>query len=127
MLYHFETKAYATTKVSIVVFVLFGSATIFSFLLSAITEKRLLSFKEIVTIILSICGLYMIFTQDGSMKIDFNEGMVSAIIAGFGYGVFCFFPVSSGLAQEFPKCLSFFSLVQSVYLFLSKKTYIFIH
>ncbi|EBB0366642.1 DMT family transporter [Salmonella enterica] len=32
----------------------------------------------------------MIFTQDGSMKIDFNEGLVSAIIAGFGYGSFLF-------------------------------------
>ncbi|ECK2142521.1 DMT family transporter [Salmonella enterica subsp. enterica serovar Enteritidis] len=117
MLYHFETKAYTTTKVSIVVFVLFGSATIFSFLLSAITEKRLLLFKEIVTIILSICGLYMIFTQDGGMNIQFNEGLISAIIAGFGYGGFLFLSrklrFGAGIPQMF--ILLFFG---SVYLFI---------
>ncbi|EBJ3538076.1 DMT family transporter [Salmonella enterica] len=117
MLYHFETKAYTTTKVSIVVFILFGSATIFSFLLSAITERRLLSFKEIVTIILSICGLYMIFTQDGGMNIEFNKGSVSAIIAGFGYGGFLFLSrklrFGAGIPQMFT--LLFFG---SVYLFI---------
>ncbi|ATI92485.1 DMT family transporter [Salmonella enterica] len=126
MLYHFETKAYATTKVSIVVFVLFGSATIFSFLLSAITEKRLLSFKEIVTIILSICGLYMIFTQDGSMKIDFNEGLVSAIIAGFGYGSFLFLSRKLRFGAGIPQMLIllFFG---SVCLFIPFEKNVYIH
>ncbi|MBK4715309.1 MULTISPECIES: DMT family transporter [Tenebrionibacter/Tenebrionicola group] len=105
VLYHFETKAYTTTNVSTVVFILFGSATVFSFLLSAISEKRILSLKEVITIVLSVYGLYLIFSQDGEMNITLNEGLICAIIAGLGYGGFLFlsrkFRFGAGIPQMF--------------------------
>lgn len=117
ILYHFETKAYTTTNVSTVVFVLFGSATVFSFLLSAVAEKRMLSFNELITIVLSLCGLYLIFAQDGGINMALNEGLICAIIAGLGYGGFLFLSrklnFGAGIPQMFT--LLFFG---SIYLFI---------
>ena len=117
ILYHFETKAYTTTNVSTVVFVLFGSATVFSFLLSAIAEKRMLSFNELITIVLSLCGLYLIFAQGGEINMALNEGLICAIIAGLGYGGFLFLSrklnFGAGIPQMFT--LLFFG---SIYLFI---------
>lgn len=117
ILYHFETKAYTTTNVSTVVFVLFGSATVFSFLLSAISEKRMLSFKELITIILSVCGLYLIFSQSEGIDIVLNEGLVCAIVAGLGYGGFLFLSRKLNFGAGIPQMFTLL-LFGSIYLFI---------
>lgn len=61
--YHFETEAYINDNVSSVVFVLFGSSTVFLFILSALVEKRFFSVQEIMATCLSLFGLYLIFLK----------------------------------------------------------------
>ncbi len=62
MLYHFETAAYTQTTISTVVFVL------------------------------SVAGLYLIFMQTDAVAFTFNKGLISAMLAGLGYGLFLFLP-----------------------------------
>ncbi|MBD2821537.1 DMT family transporter [Xenorhabdus sp. 42] len=103
ILYHFETHAYSTTDVSTVVFVLFGSATLFSFILSAIAEKRFFGFKEIQAMILSVIGLYLIFAENGNIDLTINAGLINALIAGLGYGLFLFLSKKLKLGAGFPQ------------------------
>ncbi|ECH6006309.1 EamA family transporter, partial [Salmonella enterica] len=67
--YHFETEAYINDNVSSVVFVLFGSSTVFLFILSALVEKRFFSVQEIMATCLSLFGLYLIFSQGQGIRI----------------------------------------------------------
>ncbi|EHU7139077.1 DMT family transporter [Salmonella enterica] len=105
ILYHFETTAYITLNVSSVVFTLFGSATVFLFLLSALMEKRFFNLSEAITIAISVAGLYLIFMCDKKENISFSYGLFFASIAGIGYGTFLYLSkkmkFGSGLPQMF--------------------------
>lgn len=105
ILYHFETTAYTTLNVSSVVFILFGSATVFLFLLSALTDKRFFNLSEAITIAISIAGLYLIFMCDKKANISFGYGLFFASVAGIGYGTFLYLSkkmkFGSGLPQMF--------------------------
>ncbi|HFZ8317025.1 TPA: DMT family transporter, partial [Salmonella enterica subsp. enterica serovar Litchfield] len=105
ILYHFETTAYTTSNVSSVVFTLFGSATVFLFLLSTLMEKRLFNLSETITIFISMLGLYLIFMYDEKTNILLNYGLFWASIAGIGYGTFLYLSkrmkFGSGLPQMF--------------------------
>ncbi|EKO3572981.1 DMT family transporter [Vibrio navarrensis] len=86
ILYTFETKAYDTLNVAVVVFILFGSSMITTFILSCLLDRRMIKFRELVSIVLSITGLSLIFSYDLGDE-SFN-GLVNATFSGFGYGVF---------------------------------------
>ncbi|MBS9782488.1 MAG: EamA family transporter [Arcobacter sp.] len=86
-LYNFETMAYTSINVAVVVFCLFASSTMMTFALSAYLDKRFLSKIEMITVILSIIGLVLIFL-DGQAQTQSNLGVFYAILSGFGYGVF---------------------------------------
>ncbi|PKG37194.1 DMT family transporter [Psychromonas sp. Urea-02u-13] len=120
MLYHFETAAYETINVPVVVFCLFGASTITTFILGAIFEKRFLNFRELISIIMSMLGLYFLFI-DGGMQDKNLVGVFNAIMSGVGYGVFLVLSkrleISSGLTTIF--CLLFFGLIYLVFPFIS--------
>lgn len=85
-LYTFETKAYDTLNVAVVVFILFGSSMVTTFVLSCFYDKRLISVKELISIALSIVGLGLIFSYE--LGGESLAGVVNAMISGIGYGVF---------------------------------------
>lgn len=85
-LYFFETAAYRTVNVAVVVFLLFGASTITTFLLNAILEKRFLYLKELLSSLLAVVGLALIFSPNESQSN--NMGLYYAVISGIGYGVF---------------------------------------
>ena len=87
VLYFFETNAYKYEKVSIVVFVLLGSAVITTFALSAITNKKRLNLHETLSCTLAVIGLALIFGVNGFFNESYS-GILLAIIAGIGYGTF---------------------------------------
>ncbi|NPD01265.1 DMT family transporter [Brenneria sp. hezel4-2-4] len=116
MLYHFETSAYSTTNVATVVFMLFGTATVFSFMLSAIAEKRLFSWKEIQAITLSIVGLYLIFSDESGIELSFTVGLINAMLAGIGYGLFLFLSKKLKLGAGMPQMCTLL-LFGSIYLY----------
>jgi drug/metabolite transporter (DMT)-like permease len=100
VLYFFETNAYKYEKVSIVVFMLLGSAVLTTFALSAILNKKWLRLHEVMSCALAILGLALIF----GVNVAFNEGYTGiflALIAGVGYGTFLTlspkFKIGSGL------------------------------
>lgn len=100
VLYFFETNAYGYEKVSVVVFLLLGSATITTFILSALLQKHKIRIYEIASCILALIGLGLIFGMQDIHGIQL-QGLILAIIAGFGYGVFItispIFNIGSGL------------------------------
>ncbi|WJV64315.1 DMT family transporter [Pectobacteriaceae bacterium CE70] len=117
VLYHFETNAYVTTNVSTVVFILFGSATVFSFLLSAISERRFFNVKEMQAIVLSIVGLYLIFSNDGGINLSLDKGLINAALAGLGYGLFLFLSKKLKLGSGIPQ-MCILLLFGSIYLYI---------
>ena len=87
VLYFFETNAYKYEKVSIVVFMLLGSAVITTFALSAILKKKWLHLHETLSCALAVLGLALIF----GVNVFSNEGYLGillALVAGVGYGTF---------------------------------------
>lgn len=113
-LYTFETRAYETLNVAVVVFILFSSSMIATFLLSCIYEKRMLNFKEIITIPVSLLGLALIFSFN--LEGQSVEGATYAAISGIGYGIFLVlskrFAVGSSIAT-----LTSLLLFGTIYLF----------
>ena len=100
VLYFFETIAYQYTKVPLVVFLLLGTATITTFILKAILNKRLLKFGEVLSCLFAVIGLSLLF--DIKMVNEQNIiGIICAFIAGVGYGSFLTFSsrlrIGSGL------------------------------
>lgn len=87
ILYHFETAAYETINVPVVVFCLFGASTITTFILEAIIEKRFLYLKEMLSIIMALFGLSLIFIEGGLLDENMS-GMLNAMLSGIGYGTF---------------------------------------
>lgn len=100
VLYFFETAAYKYEKVTIVVFMLLGSAVITTFILSSILERKWLRFHDFISCVFAISGLGLIF----GVNIAINEGCIGiflALIGGIGYGIFLTitprFNIGSGL------------------------------
>ncbi len=87
VLYHFETAAYESVNVAVVVFCLFGSATITTFFVEVLIEKRFFNVSESVSITLALFGLYFIFI-DNEVGFDNSEGLSFALLSGLGYGLF---------------------------------------
>ncbi|MCL1124300.1 DMT family transporter [Shewanella surugensis] len=120
ILYHFETAAYETINVPVVVFCLFGASTITTFILEAIIEKRFLHLNEILSMMMAIFGLSLIFIEGGLL--DENMiGMVNAMLSGMGYGTFLVlskrFNIGTGLVTLFG--LLFFGVIYLSFPFLS--------
>lgn len=86
ILYTFETKAYESLNVAVVVFILFGSSTIVTFILDSILDRRFLTLREILSISLSLIGLGFIFSYE--LSYQSINGVINAIISGLGYGIF---------------------------------------
>lgn len=102
ILYTFETNAYRYINVPVVVFLLLGTATITTFILSAILQKHTLRPHEILSCILAISGLGLVFGIYDLATLKINAiGTILAIIAGIGYGGFLtfshVFKIGSGL------------------------------
>lgn len=102
VLYTFETNAYRYANVPVVVFLLLGSATLTTFILSAILRKHMLRIYEVISCILAICGLGLVFGVHDLHALKINLiGAVLAMIAGIGYGAFLAFShalkIGSGL------------------------------
>ncbi len=112
VLYNFETMAYGSVNVAVVVFCLFASSTIMTFVLSAYLDKRFLSKLEIITVFLSILGLVLIFLDEQTQTQN-SLGIFYAILSGFGYGIFLTlskrFGISSSVISVF--CLLLFGTV----------------
>lgn len=109
ILYHFETAAYSSVNVAVVVFCLFGASTVTTFLFNSIIEKRWLNTCEVVSILLAISGLFLIFLENDSIGKGSVVGLISAIISGVGYGLFLVmtkqFKIGSGLIPVFSMLL----------------------
>ena len=85
----FETNAFFYEKVSVVAFLLLGSATISGFILSAILNKKFLSNREILSMSLALFGLAIFFGLGRTDLSAINyKGSILAIISGCGYGAF---------------------------------------
>lgn len=87
VLYFFETAAYNYEKVTIVVFMLLGSAVITTFILSSVIEKKGLRLHDSLCCTLAIGGLALIFGVNVALSETFL-GILFALIAGVGYGAF---------------------------------------
>lgn len=87
ILYTFETKAYETLNIAVVVFILFGVSTITTFILEAVLDKRSIHFSEMLSIIFSVLGLSLIFSYEFTYDAPM-QGMIFAAISGAGYGLF---------------------------------------
>ncbi|HEV8052734.1 MAG TPA: DMT family transporter, partial [Parachlamydiaceae bacterium] len=83
----FETAAYQYEKVTIVVFMLLGSAVITTFILTALLDKKWLSLHNIMSCTLALSGLALIFGVN-VVSSDNYFGIFLALIAGSGYGAF---------------------------------------
>jgi drug/metabolite transporter (DMT)-like permease len=90
MLYFFETNAYNYADVPVVVFLLLGSATITTFILSSIIKRRLMNRSEMFSYLFAIIGLAFVIgiTGSGYQNASSNLGVLYAVIAGIGYGLF---------------------------------------
>ncbi|MCC2624329.1 MAG: EamA/RhaT family transporter [Burkholderiales bacterium] len=101
VLYFFETNAYNYSKVPVVVFLLLGSSTITTFVLSVILNKKKLHRREIITCIIAILGLGFVFNAGENIQHADLLGIVFALLAGIGYGTFLtlgpIFRIGSGL------------------------------
>jgi DME family drug/metabolite transporter len=87
LLYFFETNAYSSANISTVVFTLLGTSTITTFLASAILLKKPLSPNEGISLLLALIGLFL-FSFNNKGQFQLNVGLIFAMIAGLGYGLF---------------------------------------
>ena len=85
VLYFFESKAYDYHSVATVVFVLLGSSTITTFLLSYCLRLSTISRLNVVSMVCALLGL-LCFTAQFSLTLDL--GLVFTVLAGAGYGTF---------------------------------------
>lgn len=115
ILFYFETKAYTELHLATVVFVLLGSSTITTLIMSKILLHEKLTIKYLCAIVLCIIGLYLIFHHYGFDK--FSWGIVFSIIAGIGYGAFFVLSKRSNLEEAGLKFLWWFLGIGSLYLF----------
>ncbi|MDO6708935.1 DMT family transporter [Photobacterium sp. 1_MG-2023] len=88
MLYFFETAAYETLNVAVVVFLLFGVSTLVTFFANAVFERRNLTGQEWMSVLFAVLGLYLIFMENEHIEASVNTGFMYAVLAGIGYGLF---------------------------------------
>lgn len=100
VLYFFETAAYKYENVTIVVFMLLGSAVITTFILTSILDRKWLSLNDILSCTCALVGLALIFGVNVVSSENYL-GLFLALIAGVGYGTFLTisprFNIGSGL------------------------------
>ena len=87
VLYFFETAAYKYEKVTIVVFMLLGSALLTTFILSSILDRRALRLHDLASCLFALAGLSLIFGVNVLSSASYL-GIFLALIGGVGYGVF---------------------------------------
>ena len=85
LLFFFETIAYSHSNVTTVVFTLFASAIITTFLAKSIIEKRLLNKSELISALFALVGI-LLFSNYQKLIID--PGLIYSAFAGIGYGLF---------------------------------------
>ncbi len=104
MLYHFETVAYESINVAVVVFCLFGASTITTFSVEALLDKRFVGATEFISMAFAMLGLYFIFV-DGEASLNNSIGLLFSVISGVGYGLFIVLSkrlnIGSGLVPVF--------------------------
>ncbi|MBN3561026.1 EamA family transporter [Aliamphritea spongicola] len=105
MLYNFETAAYQYVNVAVVVFCLFGTSTVTTFIFSAVLEKRGLRAADVFSVGVSLLGLSLIFLDVGSIGVGSYAGIGYGVLSGIGYGVFLVlskrFELGGGLVAVF--------------------------
>jgi drug/metabolite transporter (DMT)-like permease len=99
---YLETNAYNYIKVPVAVFLLLGSATITTFILSSILNQQKIKNYQIFSCVVALFGLWLIF-QSHDIHVNHSSliGILSAVFAGIGYGMFLSFSskfkIGSGL------------------------------
>jgi drug/metabolite transporter (DMT)-like permease len=89
---YFETNAYNYIKVPVAVFLLLGSSTITTFILSAILYRQRIKNYQFFACGIALFGLSLIFGTHGIQINNANFfGIFSAVLAGVGYGMFLSF------------------------------------
>ncbi len=104
MLYNFETAAYQYVNVAVVVFCLFGTSTVTTFIFSAVLEKR-----GCVPLMYFQWGVATGFVADFSGCGQYRRGQLCRdrlrVLSGIGYGVFLVlskrFELGGGLVAVF--------------------------
>ncbi|MBP7846953.1 MAG: DMT family transporter [Burkholderiales bacterium] len=100
VMYFFETTAYHYEKVTVVVFVLLGTATIISFALSSFFNRSLPNRYDIFSCSCALIGLGLIFGLSDATNSSY-QGVGLALLAGVGYGAFIIlskqFNIGSGM------------------------------
>ncbi|UXI03604.1 DMT family transporter [Photobacterium sp. TY1-4] len=97
VLYYFETAAYQHINVAVVVFCLFGASTIATFLLNAALARRWINKHELVAMLLSLGGLYLVFVETQQLSGQESTGLLLAVVAGLGYACFLVLTKKLGL------------------------------
>ncbi|WP_078394565.1 DMT family transporter [Shouchella patagoniensis] len=87
VLYYFETTAYNYTTVPTVVFILLGTSVVVTFILSTFLLAENKKTHQYIGFILLVIGLACMIGYQ-QMNFVFNIGILLAIIAGVGYGLF---------------------------------------
>lgn len=99
VMYFFETAAYHYEKVTVVVFILLGVATITTFVLSSFFTRKLPHRYDILSCICALVGLSLTFGFSGVG--GSYQGVILALLAGVGYGAFIIlskqFNIGSGM------------------------------
>lgn len=88
VLHFFETNAYQYEKVPVVVFSLLGSATITTFIVTAIINRKLLALNQIFSCIAAIGGFWFTvraLTMIGSESVQLFELSEPLISIGFAF------------------------------------------
>ena len=115
-LYFFETAAYKTTNISVVVFFLFGVSTLVTFIGGAIIEKRFFRKNECFSFILALIGIYFVFL--GNFRIEGGSyGLIYSCIAGAGYGLFIVLSKKLSIGSGFSTIFSLL-IFGCIYLFV---------
>ncbi|MCP4473393.1 MAG: DMT family transporter [Gammaproteobacteria bacterium] len=87
VLYFFETTAYHHSHIPAVVFTLLGSATVTTFIGSKLLLRTSLHRLQLIGFLSALIGLFLLYYGSGD-KSQLNYGILLAVIAGIGYGLF---------------------------------------
>lgn len=116
ILYFFETTAYNYAAVPFVVFILLGSSVLTTFIFSSLLLKEKKTKSKYLGLVLLIIGLVIMELSTGITG-SLSIGVLLAVIAGIGYGLFLVltkkFSLEGGLSL-----IWYFMLFGSVYLFI---------
>lgn len=85
-LYFFETQAYSYANIATVVFVLLGTSTLTTFLVSRVWLGEVLGIYQFLALFLALIGLLLMIKPEAGGTWSLGGGL--AAIAGMGYGLF---------------------------------------